>query len=268
MRRTILGVVVAGFVLAGCGGQHRDLIPIMKQFEAYVNAHDWNGATSLMTDDVHFKRGDGREFVGKDSVRAAMSHMNDFHIESSGWEPSGDTLMGHSLLTSEGFGRMGVNPVGANIMAVFSGDKIRYLSSDFDQQTKNKLAMIGFYNEVVNGGNLDAIEKYVAPNYVERSFIPPNWPQGIAGVKAYFQMMREAFPDLHVTPIVTMADGDFASIAGTWTGTNKGKFMGKPATNKSMTWTVSDVVRLANGKAVEHWGWSDMAERMMTPGGK
>lgn len=67
---------------------------------------------------------------------------------------------------------------------------------------------------------------------------------------------------------MVMADGDYALIVGTWTGTNKGKFFGMPATNKSMTWTVSDLVRMVNGKAVEHWGWDDMAQRAMKPGGK
>ncbi len=37
---------------------------------------------------------------------------------------------------------------------------------------------------------------------------------------------------------------------------------GKPATNKKYSWTVADLIRLADGKAVEHWGWDDMAERM------
>ena len=67
---------------------------------------------------------------------------------------------------------------------------------------------------------------------------------------------------------VVMADGDYALIVGTWTGTNKGKFFGKPATDKSMTWTVSDLVRISNGKAVEHWGWDDMAQRVTMAGGK
>ena len=268
MRTAVFGVIVVGLVLAGCGGQHRDLIPVGKQLETRTNAHDWDGVVSLMTNDVTFKRGDGREWVGKDSVRAFMSRMNDLHMQSSGYEASGDTLKWHSTLTSAGFARMGVNPAGTNEMAVFSGDKIKYFFTDLDQQTKNKLAMVNFYNEVVNGGHLDAMDKYIASDYVERSFTPPNFDKGIAGVKMFFQMLREAYPDLHVTPILTMADGDYGFMAGTWTGTNKGKFFGRPATNKSMTWTVSDVVRFVNGKAVEHWGWDDMAQRMMTPGEK
>ena len=244
MRKAILGVVVVGFVLAGCSSQHRDLTAVGKQFNQYVNDHNWDGVVSLMTNDVTLKRGDGREFVGKDSVRAFLSMSGDMRMESRGWESSGDTLMWHSTLTSQNFGRMGVNPVGTNVMAVFSGDKIKYFATEFDQQTMNKLALVNFYDEIVNGGHIDAMEKYIAPDYVERSFIPPNFPQGIAGVKTYFQMIHGAFPDLHGTPTMVMADGDYALIVGTWTGTNKGKFFGRPATNKSMTWTVSDLVRM------------------------
>ncbi len=268
MQRAILGMVVIGFVLAGCGAQHRDLIPVGKQLTAYTNAHDWDGFVSLMTNDVIFKRGDGRVFAGKDSVRAFVSKVSDIHMVSSGWESSGDTLMWHSTMTSQNFGRMGVNPVGTNDMAVFSGNKIKYFATEFDQSTKNKLALVNFYKEIVNSGHIDSMEKYIAPDYVERSVIPPDFPQGIAGVKTYFQMIRAAFPDLHGTPTLVMADGDYALVVGTWTGTNKGKFFGRPASNKPMTWTVSDVVRISNGKAVEHWGWDDMAARRTMAGGK
>jgi predicted ester cyclase len=97
---------------------------------------------------------------------------------------------------------------------------------------------------------------------VEHEILPPGIPKGRDGVKALFKMLQVAFPDLHGTPVVVMADGDKVLITATWEGTNKGKFMGKPASNKKYSWTVADLIRLADGKAVEHWGWDDMAERM------
>ena len=126
------------------------------------------GLVSLMTNDVIFKRGDGKVLPGEDSVRAFISKVNDIHMDARGWESSGDTLMWHSTMTSQTFGRMGVNPVGNDDMAVFSGDKIRYFATDLDERTENKLALANFYKEIVNGGHIDSMEKYIAPDYVER----------------------------------------------------------------------------------------------------
>jgi predicted ester cyclase len=74
-------------------------------------------------------------------------------------------------------------------------------------------------------------------------------------VKAYFKMVREAYPDLHATPTLLLAEGNLVFVAATWEGTNKGRFMGKPATNKKTSWPVADVIRIVDGKATEHWGW-------------
>ena len=43
----------------------------------------------------------------------------------------------------------------------------------------------------------------------------------------------------------------------TWTGTHKGPFMGAPASGKAVTFKSVDVIRIKNGKAIEHWGVSD-----------
>ena len=45
-------------------------------------------------------------------------------------------------------------------------------------------------------------------------------------------------------------------------GTQHGEFAGMPASGKAFSVTTIDVVRLANGKAVEHWGATDSARMM------
>jgi predicted ester cyclase len=40
--------------------------------------------------------------------------------------------------------------------------------------------------------------------------------------------------------------------------THKGEFFGIPASNKSIVMDVIDIVRLREGKFVEHWGIIDM----------
>ena len=153
-------------------------------------------------------------------------------------------------------------------MAVYAGDKIRYFEADLDQESAGKMRFLQFYGEVVNGGNIDAIDNYITEDMIEHQPLPPGTPKGAAGVKAYFKMIREAYPDLHGTPTMILADGDKVLIYATWEGTNKGKFMGKPASNKKVSWGVGDIIRLVNGKAVEHWGWGDAPVAVAETSGK
>jgi len=261
--KNTLAFLVAGLLLAGCAGQNRDLSTLGKQMDAYMNAHDLNGFASGIADDAVSKGPDGTLHTGKDSVKAWIAGLiPGFHVESWGWQTSGDTLTWISSVRSDAFAAMGVNPIRSNTMAVFSGDKIRYFQAVLDKETAEKMRFVQFYAEVINGGNTEAIDKYVAPDMVEHAPVPPGAPKGLDGVKGYFKMIREAFPDLHAKPFLILADGDNVSVSATWEGTNKGKFMGKPASNRKMSWTVTDIIRLVDGKAVEHWGWDDMMERM------
>ncbi len=149
-----------------------------------------------------------------------------------------------------------------NTFAVFSGDKVRYFQAVFDNETMNKMRFLQFYSVFVNGKHVDSLDSFLTDDFVDHQPMPPNMPKGVAGVKALFKMFNEAFPDLYVTPTLTLGEGDYVFLASTWEGTNKGKFMGMAPTNKKMTWSSGDVVRMVNGKAAEHWGWDDMAEQM------
>ena len=70
-------------------------------------------------------------------------------------------------------------------------------------------------------------------------------------------MFFTAFPDLDVHIDELIAEGDTVVGRMTTSGTHKGDFMGIPATGKKATFTEMHMIRLANGKMVDHWGNSD-----------
>ena len=70
-------------------------------------------------------------------------------------------------------------------------------------------------------------------------------------------MMRTAFPDLKFTVNDMAAKGDKVWVYITISGTQDGPFMDMPASGKKVNVDGFDLVRFANGKAVEHWGLSD-----------
>jgi len=119
--------------------------------------------------------------------------------------------------------------------------------------------------EVLNKGNMQAVDELIAPNFVEHNPFPGQAP-GVEGLKQAMVALRQAFPDLHVTVDEMLSDGDKVVIRSTMKGTHKGNFMNIPATGKQMSVEGIDIVRISNGRAVEHWGVTDNLTMMQQLG--
>lgn len=116
----------------------------------------------------------------------------------------------------------------------------------------NKALNRRFVEEVINQGNIEAIDELLDPGVVDHA-APPGFPTGREGAKQFFAMMRSAFPDLHLTIEDMIAEGDKVVMRSTWSGTHQGEFMGIPATGKRVTVSAIDISRVADGRMVEHW---------------
>jgi steroid delta-isomerase-like uncharacterized protein len=86
------------------------------------------------------------------------------------------------------------------------------------------------------------------------------------GVLALFAMLRHAFPDLHAVIHDQAADGDKVWTRKTFHGTHGAEFMGAPASGRAVTFDVIDVVRVRDGKMVEHWNVVDALTLMQQLG--
>jgi len=117
----------------------------------------------------------------------------------------------------------------------------------------NKVIVRRFYDEAINKKNLAAIDEFVDPNVIDHSGLPG----GIEGVKQLSSFILTAFPDLHLTVEDQIAEGDKVVSRLTWRGTHQGEFMGILPTGKQVTITSIEIVRLADGKVVEHWNVVD-----------
>ncbi len=120
----------------------------------------------------------------------------------------------------------------------------------------NKALNRRFVEEVINQGNIEAIDELIDPGVVDHAALP-GFPTGREGAKQFFAMMRSAFPDLHLTIEDMIAEGDKVVMRSTWSGTHQGEFMGIPATGRRVTVSAIDISRVADGRIVEHWEQSD-----------
>ncbi len=133
--------------------------------------------------------------------------------------------------------------------------------------TEQNKALIGrFIEELFNRGNMSLADEMLAPDFVDREQLPPGIPNDREGVKVLTTMLRGAFPDFKATIDDILAEGDKVVIRMTWSGTQKGEFMGIPATGKRVSFGVIDIIRIAGGKLVEHWGQMDSMGMMQQLG--
>ena len=127
---------------------------------------------------------------------------------------------------------------------------------------QNKALVRRLVEEVINQGNVSVIDELAMPDFVEHEELPPGIPPGLEGSKAMFTMLRSGFPDLNATIEHLIAEGDEVVLHMTWRGTHTGEFMGIPPTGNSISVNVIDIMRVAEGKFVEHWGVMDSMAMM------
>jgi steroid delta-isomerase-like uncharacterized protein len=133
---------------------------------------------------------------------------------------------------------------------------VKFMSNEL-----NKAQYRRFYEEFLNKGNTQVVDEVVDPNVVSHSPFPDQKP-GAEGLKEAILRFRNAFPDLHTKAEDILADGDKVVGRFTVTGTQKGEFMGMPASGKKFTYEEIAIVRFRNGKIVEHWAVTDILSMM------
>jgi steroid delta-isomerase-like uncharacterized protein len=118
--------------------------------------------------------------------------------------------------------------------------------------TEENKALVRRFYEGWNKRNLNQMMDLIAPDGVDHA-LPPGFPPGVEGVRKLLTMYQEAFPDIHIQIEDMIAEGDKVVTRMTATGTNTGEYMGMPASGKRINVPGIDILRVTNGKLVEHW---------------
>jgi predicted ester cyclase len=78
------------------------------------------------------------------------------------------------------------------------------------------------------------------------------------GMKEIDRMYRKSFPEQRVTIRDMAAEGDKVWTYKSFSAVHSGEFMGIAPTGKTITIDAIDIMRVANGKIVEHWAVQDV----------
>lgn len=122
---------------------------------------------------------------------------------------------------------------------------------------QNKLLVRRFYEEIVNTGNVDRIESFVAPDYAE-VYDGKRYAVGIEGAAAHVLGVRQTYRDLHLSIEQQIAEGEWVATCITARGIHEGLWLGIKPTGQPVAFTGVNVDRVVNGRIVEHGGAANL----------
>jgi predicted ester cyclase len=116
----------------------------------------------------------------------------------------------------------------------------------------------GFYAHIdATGGDFSALEEHIdvrfrfhQPGVVEA--------QDVDGFRTFVRNFYAAFPDLTHHVSFQFAAGGRVATRMTVTGTQKGPFLGLPATQKEASFTVNSICTVERGKLTDYWLEGDL----------
>lgn len=132
---------------------------------------------------------------------------------------------------------------------------------------ENKVLVQRYIEEVWNKGNLNIIDELTSSGYV-RFIALPDVTLNSEGQKKRIAAFRTAFPDVHVTIEDMTAEKDKVTVRVSIRGTHQQQFQGIEPTGRQILITAIDIVRIADGRIVEHWGVTDQLSLLQQLGGK
>jgi predicted SnoaL-like aldol condensation-catalyzing enzyme len=111
----------------------------------------------------------------------------------------------------------------------------------------------------IETGDLSNLDQVIDANIVDHTM--QGDVTGLDAVKNMFTQMHDHIDNISMKLIAGAYNGDYHFALSRMTGTTNSEFMGMPA-NTPIDMTNVDVVRVKDGKAVEHWEYIGPKEAM------
>jgi predicted ester cyclase len=124
---------------------------------------------------------------------------------------------------------------------------------------RNKAVVVRFNRDVIERGDAAAFHEIVDPDFVNRTAAPGMSPGPDGMLLMLHYVLRPAFPDLRVEIHDQIAEGDKVTTRKTIHGTHTGRLQDVAPTGRAVAIDVIDIVRLREGRYVEHWGINTLA---------
>lgn len=122
----------------------------------------------------------------------------------------------------------------------------------------NKEVVRKYVDAILVNRDFSKFSEYTAPGfYIDRSAVPEAIA-GEEGLHTQMDMLYGAFPDLDLSIVNMVAEGDYVVVRFAAPGTQTGEFAGIPASGKKATWKGLVMYHVQDGKITEAWAnWDD-----------
>ncbi|HSM06725.1 MAG TPA: ester cyclase [Longimicrobiales bacterium] len=130
---------------------------------------------------------------------------------------------------------------------------------------ENKRVVRRFIEEAVNKGNVDILPELVSDHCVETDG-KVRIESGLSGMAEHIRGVRTVYPDLEVSIVLQVAEGEWVATAVLAEGTHAGEWLGMAPTGETLTFSGVNLDRLVDGKIVEHGGAANMLQPFLAAG--
>ncbi len=130
-----------------------------------------------------------------------------------------------------------------------------------DQAQQNKDLVLRMIRAVQEGGNLDKLDDFFAPTFVDHSTFSGFTPDR-QGVRNIFQHFQDALSGLKVEVLSQVSEGSRVMTHKILYGMNNSPLFGIPASNKMIRINVMDMLQVQNGMITDHWNVVDQVSLM------
>ena len=115
--------------------------------------------------------------------------------------------------------------------------------------------------EIFPADDEEALREVISDQFVNHE-APEGTPPGLGGITMFMHLLNQAFSDQRWEIHDVIAEGDKVALRCTHSGVHTGDFMGLPATGRNIAYKQMHIVRVVQGKGVEHWAVRDDASLM------
>lgn len=127
-----------------------------------------------------------------------------------------------------------------------------------ERLARNKQIVDDFIQELFSEGDLDAVDRYLDPAFVDHDPPVPG-VAGAEGMRRAAAMFRQAMPDWRSEVTRLVAEGDIVVEQFTAQGTQRGVLMGQEPSGRTIVLAGINVFRIDGDRIVERWGRLDEA---------
>jgi 4-carboxymuconolactone decarboxylase len=146
---------------------------------------------------------------------------------------------------------------------VFGEDQHRADRAVAGSPEENKKVVAGFVEVCQNQHDLSYADEIFHPQFVNH-YAPEGRPiqetpdRPAAGFQRFYGMLLQGFPDATMRVDEQLAERDLVATRKTFRGTHTGQLWDLPPSGNRVEWDFIDIMRVRDGKIVEHWTSMDL----------